>query len=466
MAFVVVLGLGKSGIAAARLLMKQGKQVVILEERNSIQLNKLAADLLKEGIKVSLGVSLNYSSLKEFLPLTRIITSPGIFWNHPALNYCREQGIPICGDTTLAWEVCRKTPWIAITGTNGKTTVTHLVGHILSYAGLDAPICGNIGIPVNEVILSRQNVGSALPDWLVVELSSYQIESTPALQPQFAIWTTLTPDHLERHGTLVNYRLIKRSLVEKARYQILNGNDPDLRAFASMWPQGIWVTTDPNISLFEHIKPTLWIEAGQVTTQQGPLFSTDCLAMLGDHNQQNLLMATAVGMQIDLEPALIEKAFRCFPGVPHRLELIRSYQGICFYNDSKATNFDAAESGVKAVKESMVVIAGGQTKCGSSKAWIKQLRLKTRAIILFGEARREFSMLLEANQYKGEVYSCLGLEEAVPLSLSVALRCQCQAVLFSPACASFDQYKSFEERGDDFREKVNALTNINHITLR
>nr|APP88447.1 UDP-N-acetylmuramoyl-L-alanyl-D- glutamatesynthetase [Paulinella micropora] len=466
MAFVVVLGLGKSGIMAARLLMKQGKQVVILEERNGTQLTKLARDLFKEGITVRLGVSLNYSSLKEFLPLTRIITSPAIPWNHPALNYCREQDIPICGDTTLAWEACGRTPWITVTGTNGKTTVTHLVGHILSYTGLDAPICGNIGIPVNEVILSRKNVGSALPNWLVVELSSYQIESAPALQPQFAIWTTLTPDHLERHGTLVNYRLIKRSLVEKASHQILNGNDPDLRASASMWPQATWVTTDPTISLPGYIKPKLWIEAGQVTTQQGPLFSTDCLAMLGDHNQQNLLMATAVGMQIDLEPALIEKAFRCFPGVPHRLELIRRYKGICFYNDSKATNFDAAESGVKAVKEPMVVIAGGQAKYGSSKDWIKQLRLKARAIILFGEARGEFSMLLETNQYKGEVHSCLDLEQAVPLSLSIALRCKCQAVLFSPACASFDQYKNFEERGDDFREKVKALIRIDHIALQ
>nr|AUG32811.1 UDP-N-acetylmuramoyl-L-alanyl-D- glutamatesynthetase [Paulinella longichromatophora] len=460
MTFIVVLGLGKSGIAAARLLVNQNKQVVILEERTGTHLKKIAIFLLKEGIEVRLGVPLKYSSFKEFYPLMRIITSPGIPWNHPVLNYFRSKGICISGDTTLAWEILGEIPWIAITGTNGKTTVTRLIHHILSYAGLDAPLCGNIGPSVNELILSRNNMNRYRPDWLVVELSSYQIESAPALQPWLAVWTTLTPDHLERHGTLANYRLIKGSLLERSNYQILNGDDPDLRTSNNIWTQPTWVTTGSRLSLPNGSIPSLWVEEGQVTTEKGQLFSTDCLSMLGNHNKQNLLMATAVGIQINLAPSLIQKAFCCFPGVPHRLEFVRSYKGVCFYNDSKATNYDAAEVGIKAIKEPMVVIAGGQAKYGSSHAWIKQLKAKTKVVILIGEAQQKFKYLLELDKYKGLIHCCSNLEQAVPTSFFLATQFKCLAVLFSPACASFDQYRDFEARGNDFRQKVNSLNEI------
>lgn len=216
----------------------------------------------------------------------------------------------------MAWEATRSIPWIGITGTNGKTTVTHLVSHLLTQAGIDAPMAGNVGRSAAELVLERQSPGQALPEWMVVELSSYQIEASAELRPRLGLWTTLTPDHLERHGSLDNYRAIKRSLLESSGSRILNADDPDLRAHAASWDQADWVTATPMDQWPQGMEPLLWIAAGLVHSAAGPLFPADCLAMPGNHNRQNLLMAAAVGWKLGLEAAVMESAFRSFPGFP------------------------------------------------------------------------------------------------------------------------------------------------------
>ena len=453
----VVLGLGRSGLGAARLLHRRGEPVLVLESGDSPALQARAEALRGEGIAVSLGTPLDPASFAA-LPVApqRVIVSPGIRWDHPTLVALREQGIRTDGEITTAWEATAGVPWIGITGTNGKTTVTHLVGHLLAQAGLDAPMCGNVGHSAAELALERSD--GALPSWLVVELSSYQIESAPLLAPRIGVWTTLTPDHLERHGTLDNYRAIKRSLLERSAVRILNGDDPDLRHRAASWDQARWITAGSREQArAAGLEPHLWIEAEQVWQASGPLLDARALAMPGAHNRQNLLMAVAVGLEVGLTGAQMEAALRTFPGVPHRLERIRELDGVTWFNDSKATNYDAAEVALRALQGPLVALAGGEAKQGDATGWIAELRREAAAVVLFGAARNQFEELLHQGDYQGAVHGVDSLDQAVPLARQLANQHGCRAVLLSPACASFDQYRDFEARGDHFRELVRAL---------
>ena len=213
---IVVLGLGRSGVGAARLLRSQGHAVVVLESRRDERLVAQAHALAAEGIEVRLETPLSHEAFQG--PLQQpaaVVVSPGIRWDHPLLEDLRARGIAVQGELVPAWGALASVPWIGITGTNGKTTVTHLVHHLLSEAGLDAPLCGNVGFSAAELALERHQPGARRPDWLVAEISSYQIEAAAAIAPSIGVWTTLTPDHLERHGTLEAYRAIKRSLLER-----------------------------------------------------------------------------------------------------------------------------------------------------------------------------------------------------------------------------------------------------------
>ena len=455
----VVLGLGRSGLGAARLLRRHGQPVLVLESGDSPEHHRKADLLQQEGIAVRLGQPLALSSFEALnAPIQRVIVSPGIRWDHPVLEALRERGIPTDGEITTAWEATRPVPWIGITGTNGKTTVTHLVAHLLKQAGLDAPMCGNVGHSAAELALERLASPAGLPAWLVVELSSYQIESAPALAPEIGIWTTLTPDHLERHGTLDNYRAIKRSLLEHSRVRILNADDPDLASRASSWDQARWVTAaDPARARSQGIDPWLWIEADQVMHADGPLLDAAALAMPGAHNRQNMLLAVAVGLELGLQGPEMEAALRVFPGVPHRLELIRELEGIRWINDSKATNYDAAEVALRALSGPLVVLAGGEAKQGEASGWIEALHEKAAAVVLFGAAQEAFEQMLQNAHYGGVIERHADLAEAVRSAHQLSRSHGCEAVLLSPACASFDQYSDFEARGDHFRALTNSL---------
>ena len=453
---MAVVGLGRSGLGVARLLRAQGHPVLLLESREGPELEARAADLAREGISVRLGAPLALESLPDPAPAA-VVVSPGIAWDHPELQRMRERGIAILGEMTPASLATGAIPWVGITGTNGKTTVTHLVHHLLSRGGLRAPLCGNVGVSAAEVALQSLGGDGPRPDWLVVELSSYQIEQSPELAPAIGVWTTLTPDHLERHGTLAHYRAIKRRLLENAGVRILNGDDGDLRSRAATWQEAIWITAGPPSELPAPIAAALWIEAGLVHGPEGPLFAADALAMPGAHNLQNMLMATAVALQAGLGAATIEEGLRSFPGVPHRLERIRRRRGVSWFNDSKATNFDAAAVALRALEGPLVVLAGGQAKQGDAADWIGELQRQAAAVVLYGAARESFRGLLDEGGYGGRVISCEGLAEAVPLADSLATAEGCAGVLLSPACASFDQYADFEARGDHFRQLVQAL---------
>ena len=458
----VVIGLGRSGIGAARLLQSQGYAVCVLESARSEALEERAHALRCSGIDVRLDTPLDHAMILSLAQrLGPVVVSPGIRWDHPELASLRHAGVAVQGELVPAWQASQPVPWIGITGTNGKTTVTHLVSHLLCSAGVEAPMAGNVGHSAAELVLERRQSATGLPPWLVVEISSYQIESCPQISPRVGIWTTLTPDHLERHGTVDNYRAIKRSLLERSTTRLLNGDDPDLRSRATSWDRAFWITASAQRQIAPGVLADLWIEDDRVWLErQGnriDLLAADALAMPGEHNRQNMLLAVAAGLEAGLDGAAMEQALRHFPGVPHRLERIREHRGVQYFNDSKATNYDAAEVALRAIDGPLVVLAGGQAKIGDASAWIAALRSQARAVVLYGEARDRFATLLQEGGFSGRVEICPGLAEAVPLSEDCARSLDCAAVLLSPACASFDQYSDFEARGDHFRRLVQAL---------
>mgnify|MGYP002045793744 FL=1 len=394
----IVVGLGRSGIGAARLLHHNGIPVSVMERGNTPQDEERAAPLRQQGIEVTLGLPLKPESFQPWHGrFDTVVIGPGIAWDHPTLHNLRSQGIRVRGEMDLAWQALRHLPWVGITGTNGKTTVTHLLSHVLECAGLRAPMGGNMGVSAAEMALQLKQASGPEPDWMVMELSSYQIEATPDLAPRIGLWTTLTPDHLERHGTLDAYRAIKRGLLERSELAIFNADDPDLRQQRDSWQQrGIWVSAAGPRP--DGQDADLWIDAeDQVRAPDGPLFPATALAMPGLHNRQNLLMVTAAARRIGLPAAEIEAALRRFPGVPHRLELLGTVNGLSVFNDSKATNYDAAEVGLRAMTAPVVVLAGGETKRGEAAGWLEQLKRRACAVVLFGAGAEELHELINAS---------------------------------------------------------------------
>ena len=281
MPHTVVVGLGRSGLGAARLLSQSGTSVSVIDSGTGTELDQRAELLRDQGIDVRLGVPLEPDSFQTWrAELQRVVISPGIAWDHPTLQKLRSDGIAIDGEMAIAWDALNTIPWVAITGTNGKTTVTHLLSHVLQHSGLKAPMGGNMGVSAAELGLARRDSTAEVPDWLVMELSSYQIEAAQRIQPRIGIWTTLTPDHLERHGTLEAYRTIKRGLLERSELAILNADDPDLRQQRSSWRGGLWVSAEGPKP--DGVAVDLWIDAdGWVRDCDGSLFRATALKLPG-----------------------------------------------------------------------------------------------------------------------------------------------------------------------------------------
>jgi UDP-N-acetylmuramoylalanine--D-glutamate ligase len=442
-----VIGLGKSGVAAARLLKREGWQVTISDRGTSPALTQQQQELATEGITVQLGDTFD----PQATPSELVVVSPGVPWDIPGLLRCRELGITTLGEMELAWRHLQDIPWIGITGTNGKTTTTALTAAIFQTAGLYAPAFGNIGLAACEVVLSDQQ-----PDWAIAELSSYQIEASPSIAPKIAIWTTFTPDHLSRHKTLERYYSIKSHLLHQSQYQIFNGDDPYLRDVGQslgipVRPDTYWTSVNGKEHLVGDPNQGFYIEDGWVRTVNELILPANLLKMQGQHNRQNLLMAIAAARLAGIDKTAIAAAVSNFPGVPHRLEHVCTWQGIEFINDSKATNYDAAEVGLSAVPSPTILIAGGDPKIGDDAAWIRVIQQHAATVLLIGDAAKPFAERLQQVGYSQyEIVETM--DRAVARSAELAPKLAVKTVLLSPACASFDQYQNFEQRGDHFRQ--------------
>jgi UDP-N-acetylmuramoylalanine--D-glutamate ligase len=447
----LLIGLGKSGVAAARLLKQEGWEVTLCDSSTSLDLLDQQQQLTTEQITVKLGYT---PQLDHPLP-DLIVVSPGVPWDIPLLIKARQLGIETIGEMELAWQNLQNIPWVGITGTNGKTTTTALTAAIFQTAGLNAPACGNIGYAACDVALQQINTANKL-DWVIGEISSYQIESSSTLSPQIGIFTTFTPDHLARHKTLENYYNIKAKLLKNSEKQILNGDDVYLHNLGlEYWPDAYWTSVKGAEFLISdkgfYIEDGWVIEKLTSTSAPQKIVPTSALKMVGEHNLQNLLMSVAAARLANINIEAINEAVEKFPGVSHRLEYICTWENIDFINDSKATNYDAAEVGLASVKSPVILIAGGEAKAGDDKAWIEKIKSKTAAVLLIGNAAPAFAQRLQTSGYDNcEIVETM--ENAVIRGAELAKQHQASVVLLSPACASFDQYPNFEKRGDHFRQ--------------
>lgn len=437
----LVWGLGKSGFASAKLLHQSGWQVTVIDRNGNGDITDRQLFLQSLGIAVHLETDLTQDTIQELNPQIAIV-SPGIAWDHPLLLWARDRGIQTLGEVELAWQYLHNVPWVGITGTNGKTTTTALIGAIFGQAGYHAPCCGNIGLPVCDVV-------PLAPDWVIAELSSYQIESAPSVRPQIGVWTTFTPDHLSRHGTIERYAEIKASLLHQSQYQVLNGDDRYLDHHREQFPRAVWASTKSRADAY--------IENDWVYFRGEKILPLCQWQLLGNHNQQNLLLAVAAACLAAIDREQIAQAVSQFRGVPHRLEPIVSHNGVLWINDSKATNYDAAYMGLLAVEAPVLLICGGEAKSGDPQAWLQLIMSKVVHVLLIGAAADLFAQYLTGVGFH-QFTIVHHLSNAVELAATMAAPLGVKSVLFSPACASFDQYANFEVRGEHFRQLCREIS--------
>lgn len=439
-----VIGLGRSGVAAARLLKQKGWEVILSDRSISDSLKARQRELAQEEITVKLE---NTPTLEILKTTDLMIVSPGVPWDIPILVRAREHNIPMYGEIELAWRCLSQIPWVGITGTNGKTTTTALCSALFQGAGLKAPACGNIGTAACELGLQDTPW-----DWIIAEISSYQIESSQKLAPEIGVWTTFSPDHLERHYTLENYFAIKKSLLDRAQLKILNGDDPYLRRLGKEdWSGVHWTSIKGKNELLGKPSQGIYVEGEDIIAFGEKILKVRDFPMAGEHNLQNLLLAVGAARLAGVDQSAIAQSIINFQGVPHRLEPICNIEGIPFINDSKATNYEAATVGLSSVPSPVILIAGGQAKTGNDQDWLQLIKQKASLVLLIGEAAPQFAQRLEDIGYTS--YQVLDtMEKAVTAAVNCAHQQVGSVVLLSPACASFDQYANFEQRGDHFRQ--------------
>ena len=400
-----MLGLAVTGEAAALALAARGVEVVVSDRSPDADFGRLAGT----GVELRLGTE--DESVLSGVEL--VVKSPGVPERSPVVSAARERGIPVWSEIELGWRLLPGNPVLGVTGTKGKTTTVRLLGSMFAAAGVDAVLAGNEHTPLSEVALTVDR-----GTWVVCELSSFQLEDVETLACDIAVLLNLEPDHLDRHGTFEAYREAKLRMFERAEVKIV--------------PAGLGLDG---------------IEFGA----GDPLPAEP--KMPGVHNRENAAAATAAARAAGLPDEAIAEALRTFAGVPHRLELVRELHGVKYVNDSKATNTAAARRGVAAYDEPLHLILGGSLKGENFGPFAQELPANVRSIHLVGAASDELAAALDA---AGRAYARDG-DLASAIAHATADAQAGDVVLLSPATASFDQFRNFEERGDAFRRLVEEL---------
>jgi UDP-N-acetylmuramoylalanine--D-glutamate ligase len=441
---VLVVGLGKSGLAAALFLRRRGAQVTVSDIRSAEALAKDIPALLEEGIMVETGGH----GLLTFRRQDLIVVSPGVPLDTPELAQVRSFGLPVIGELELAARFL-KGHMLAITGSNGKTTTTALVGEILAAAGFPTLVGGNIGVPVVALIDE-----STPESWSVLEVSSFQLETTQEFHPEIAVILNITPDHLDRHGTFENYALAKeRIFAEQTADDFVVLNADNVRAATSAsrsTAQVYW------FSLEKPVEKGAWVENGSVmfcpAQHAAPesILPLTSIPLKGDHNIENVLAAVCASRLAGASSESIRDAVEKFKAVEHRLEYVATLNGVEFYNDSKATNVDATSKAIAAFSTGIHLILGGKDKNSDYTQLNDLLRARVRAVYTIGSAAAKIESHLRGVV---PIHSCETLEKAVNAAASAAH--PGEVVLLAPACSSFDQFESYEHRGRVFKQLVN-----------
>jgi len=436
---VLVVGLARSGLGAIELLHAKGARVTATDQKPLELLGPPAARLKDWGVPFQL------QAPDVFEGRDLVVVSPGVPWDLDELEHARQAGIRVIGEVELAgWFLEGRS--IGITGSNGKTTTTALVGHVLRHTGVPAQVGGNIGtIPATDMVMS-----SRPQQWNVLELSSFQLESIERFRAHVGVALNVTPDHLDRHHTMEAYAAAKGRLFTTQQpedYAVLNADDPACVSYSALTRgRTLW------FSLTRPVTPGLWLEGGRLWFDGEPLMDAGAVPLRGRHNLENVMAAVAACRLAGAPIAGIAEAIRCFPGVEHRLQHVRCVGGVDYFNDSKATNTDATLKALEAFPGRLWVILGGKDKDSDYTVLRRPLADKAHAAMLIGAAAGKIATQLGAS---ARLIQCGTLENAVLTAHREAT--PGDTVLLAPACASFDQFDNFEHRGMVFQELVKGL---------
>ncbi len=445
----LVVGAARSGLAAARLLHRHGARVLVCDRRAAAEAGEAPAVLAALGLETAWGR--DDAGLLAGRDL--VVWSPGIPDSHPIAAAARARGVPVLSELELGF-LAAHAPLIAITGTNGKSTTTDLVGALVRAAGREVAVCGNIGRALCEV---AETVGPA--GLLVVEVSSFQLETVDRLRPFVATWLNLTPDHLERHGDMAAYGALKQRLFarqEESDWGVWNADDPEVMARVA--GRGGRLA----FSLERAVDEGAWLRDGRITLGwrggHEPLLPATELGIPGRHNLANALAALATVLPLEIAPDTLREVLRGYRGLEHRLEPVATIDGVRFVNDSKATNADSLAVALRSFDEPVVLIAGGRDKGQDFAPLAPLVGRSVACAVLIGEgAERMARAWREVPQVRAD-----SLEAAVEAAFRCARRPAAGArgagvVLLSPGCASFDMFRDFEDRGRRFKAEVGRL---------
>ena len=432
---VAVLGAGLSGAAAALLLRSEGANVTVLDSADEKKLLRSTIDNLRgQGVRVIAGADADRDSNNYDF----VVTSPGI---DPASALGRNfwaRKIDIIGELELGWRSV-EIPVIAVTGTNGKTTTTEMLAQMLNQCGQKTIACGNIGKPLSEV--AREKIKY---DVLTVEVSSFQLETIKTFHPSIALWLNFAPDHLDRYRSVGEYRAAKLRLFENQTANdvaIINANEqlPELRA------RKISFSAYSNRGDFR-------LSEGAILFQNQPVLRLNQTKLRGAHNIENLMATLAAGHARGLSFEQMVPPLSAYEPQPHRCEFVRQINGVDYINDSKATNLDALEKALQAQSKPVILLAGGKDKGFTYESLRALVKEKVRATVLIGEMAKQI-----ARDWDGAVRSELATSLADAVERARAIAQSGEVVLFSPGTSSFDMFKSYADRGDQFRALVQAL---------
>lgn len=446
---VLIVGTGKSGINAGRLLLEKGAEIVFYDDNVALDVDKLLAQFEHDGdIKIVLG-EVNDKILAD---IDLMVISPGVAIDSRIANTVREHHIPIWSEVELAYQAGAGHV-AAITGTNGKTTTTSLVGEIFKHYTENSFTVGNIGIPYTEVALQMNE-----DSYTVAEVSSFQLETIVDFKPHVSAVLNVTPDHLDRHYTMENYASVKLDVCRNQTsedYLVLNYDDEITKLMAKderVEAKVVYFSRLHSLGEGVCLKDEAIVirEKGQETK----VIDLADLILLGAHNVENYMAGIAVAYYMGIPLENIITTLKTFKGVAHRIEFVKEIEGIAYYNDSKGTNPDAAIKAIQAMNRKTVLIGGGYDKGVSFDEWIKAFDNKVKKLILIGQTAQ---MIADTAKQHGftEVVFATDLKEAVDIAAQEAE--SGEAVLLSPACASWGMFDNYEQRGDMFKEFVNQL---------
>jgi UDP-N-acetylmuramoylalanine--D-glutamate ligase len=449
----LVVGLGRSGVASAFFLQEQGAKVTVSDSKSEAQLQNEIAALLDRGVSIETG----RHGERTFRDQDLIVVSPGVPFDQPQLQLARTLGIPVIGEVELAFRFLQGRV-IAITGSNGKTTTTTLVGEILAKSGKKTLVGGNIGTPVISL------AGQSAPDTMVVlEISSFQLETIQEFRPWIAAILNITPDHLDRHRTFQTYVDAKARIFMNQQandFAVLNADDPTCKALQQedrikallAWFSRKQAPEDPGANgAYMKGDQIIYRENG---SEQAVLNRHD-VQLKGAHNLENVLAAVTIGMLAGCAPQQIKKAVSEFRAVEHRLEHVATVSSVAFYNDSKATNVDATVKALESFPGSIHIILGGKDKGSDYSVLNPLLRARAKRAYLIGAAADKIGAQIQGST---TLVRSGTLERAVSQAFEAAA--PGDIVLLAPACASFDQFDNYEHRGRVFKELVLSLVPV------